>query len=223
MLDKNKIYSKTTLYAIGKTKEARFVLNDYKGAIKLTVFEREINKDSKKRDKYKLGANLFIRREALYALINEMKELPKKDVNHIFTITLYSPVWTDDKPTGDIKESGTVSLLRKQINEDIINYLVISDNKVGSKYIFKLLPTPYYTFSINGKIVNDTVASEIFTRAYARTLESIMDLVPEAYTEEANITEINNNTKPLTTEVKKEEPKQEEKAPDIDDLLNDII
>jgi len=223
MLDKNKLYSKSTLYAIGKTKEARFVLSDYKGGLKLTVFEREINKETNKRDKYKLGANLFIRREAMYALINEMKELPKKDINYIFTITLHSPVWVDEKPTGDIKENGSISLIRKKVEEDIINYLVISDNKIGSKYIFKLLPTPYYTFSINGAIVTDTVASEIFTKAYAKTLESILDLVPEAYTEEANITKINENTKPLTTDVKKPDIKEETTQPSVDDLLDGII
>jgi len=222
MLDKNKLYSKSTLYTIGKTKEARFVLSDYKGGLKLTVFEREINKDSKKRDKYKLGANLFIRREALYAFINEMKELPKKDLDHMFTITLHSPVWVDDKPTGDIKENGSISLVKKKVNDEVINYLIISDNKVGNKYIFKLLPTPYYTFSVNGSIVTDTIASEIFTKAYARTLESILDLVPEAYTEEANITELDKNTKPVTTEVNKPKP-VEATPPSVDDLLDGII
>jgi len=220
MIDKNKLYSKTTLYAVGKTKEARFMLNDYKHALKLTVFERDL---SNKKAKAKLGCNLFIRRDTLYALLDMMKELPKQKEDYIFTVKLHTPVWVDDKPTGDMKESGSVSLVRKKKDEDIVNYLIISDNKVGSKYIFKLAPTPYYTFMVNNKVVSEEEASNIFVKAYAKTLESILNVVPEAWSETSDLTTMNNDTKPLTTDVKPSTtPKDTVTSDSIDDLLNDL-
>jgi len=219
MLNKARLYSKATLYTMGKSKEARLLLNDYNGYLRFSVFVRDIGNPNAKAS---LAANIPIRRDVIFMLLDELKSLKDKEDNYSFTAETYSPIWENDKPTNNMKPNGKVVIGKRKVENDSINYIAIIPAGGDKKFVFKFLPTPYVKLYRNGKILSDTEASEIWTKGWVKTVEGILDLYPDIFEEKTDLKELDKSTKPVTQNAKsekKEDISTELEIDDIDELI----
>ena len=175
MLDKNNAYNKIILFSVGETKEARMLIQDWKGYPRVSVFTRSRNKKSRA----ELKINFAINKHALYVIVNELEDLVKHKDEYSVTVDMFAPVWENDQQTNDIKKAGSLTLGKKEVDGDFINYITL-ESKDGLKFSFKLLPSPYVKLLVNGTPLDNGQTSNKWTLAYAVMLKGILDLSLDA-------------------------------------------
>ena len=220
MLDKQKILSKVTLVSPGNSKEARLRLSGYKNFLRWQVFIVDLTG----KEKMRMALHIPMNRQAFYVLVNELENLNDKEAGYSFTIEVYSPLWDNktNQMTGEKALSGTVTVGRRQTDDGIINYILLTDAAREKKYAFKLSPTPFIKLYKNGKAMSDEDSSKVWTKAYVDTLKAVLDLFPEILDDEDTPLGDGGNT--YTKAASKNKSNKETKKDDVDlDSFDDII
>lgn len=175
MLDKNNAYNKIILFSVGETKEARMLIQDWKGYPRVSVFTR--GRDKKSRAELKV--NFAINKQALYLIVNELRDIVKRKEEHSITVDMFSPIWENDQQTNDIKKAGSLTLGKKEVDGSFIIYITI-ESKEGLKFSFKMLPSPYVKILVNGTPLDPHQTSNKWALAYACMLQGILNLYLDA-------------------------------------------
>jgi len=221
-IDKQSIYAKAVMFSVGKTKEARFVISDYKGYTRLSVFI----KDKGSRDKAKMVGNIAANRIGIYSFLEKLESLNKAEDGYNFAVDLYMPEFIDNKQTTGIVMTGSIGIGRKKdSNGSIINYIELEISAKGTgaktKYIFKLMPTPYVKYRENNAMLNDEATSKLWTKSVVRNLNDMMAM----YLEATDVVKDENGNGPNTGYYNKNKviakPDASNNAPDID--LSDLM
>lgn len=121
------------------------------------------------------------------AFVNELKELNEKEAPYSVSFDMYGPKWdntTNKRIPNERVLNGKIGLARAESKtKDIVNILFVVTNQ-NVKKVFPLVPTPYLDVYRNGKKVTDKKElSEMWTKAYAKSFESVLDALPEVNNE----------------------------------------
>jgi len=188
MLDKTQVYNKVMLFSTGDTKEARMLIQDWKGYPRVSVFTR----DKKRKAKSESKVNFAINKQSLYVIVNELNDLIDRKDEYSITIDMFSPVWENDQQTNDIKKAGSFTLGKKKVDGKFIIYITL-ESKDGLKFSFKMLPSPYVKMIVNGVLLEEEALSKKWAKAYATMLQGVLDLSLDAIDGEVSKDEVNKS------------------------------
>ena len=197
----DRLLQKTVLYAIGKTKEARFSLGVYNNFLNFKVFVRDIDPNGKL-GKSKMAAYLPFNRQAILAFVEVMKKVRDAKEETALTMESLSPIWENDKMTNETKSNGKISVVKKKKDGELINYIVTESTLSSKRFVFQIAPSPYVKLYKDGKELPLSEASNIWMDGYIKTLESVLDLYPEVFIDQITFTDTEagkTRTTPKTT------------------------
>jgi len=149
------------------------------------------------------------------AFMEELKTLNEKEAPYSVSFDMYGPKWdntTKKRIPNERTLMGKIGVARAESKtKDIVNILfVVTDQNV--KKVFPLIPTPYLDIYRNGKKITDKKElSEIWTRAYAKSLESVLDSLPEV-----------NNERDDSDIGSSDFSKNKQTSDNVEDVLNDL-
>ena len=150
------------------------------------------------------------------AFVEELKTLNDKEAPYSVSFDMYGPKWdpaTKKRLPNERTLMGKIGVARAESKtKDIINILfVVTDQNV--KKVFPLIPTPYLDVYRNGKKVSDKrELSEMWTKAYAKSFESVLDALPE----------VNNERDDSDISGNGSFTKNKQTSDNIDDVLEDL-
>ena len=171
------------LTLLDKVGDKEYILNwGYRdGYVSLGVIDKETNKSVK-------DARLVLNTVLLRTLVEYLEKVMSSKEEISYTIESKSRDF-NNKENDALIVKGKVHIGKKKIKDYLINYIMIEN---GVKYPFKLLPSKYYVFYKNGERLDDyTELSNIFTKAYVKELNKILDEIPP-FSEE-DLFEVNLN------------------------------
>ena len=149
------------------------------------------------------------------AFVNELKELNEKEAPYSVSFDMYGPKWdntTNKRIPNERVLNGKIGLARAESKtKDIVNILFVVTNQ-NVKKVFPLVPTPYLDVYRNGKKVTDKKElSEMWTKAYAKSFESVLDALPEVNNERDDSEVSNGDFK-----------KNKQTSDSVDDVLDSL-
>ena len=149
--------------------------------------------------------------------IDEFKKLNNEKEGYSFMMETYGPKWTQDgkRIEGEKNLVGKIGFARAKDKEgNLVNLLYVVTNQ-NVKKVFPIVPTPYLVMYRNGeKITDKEELSKLWTTAYIKSLESVLDNLPEVNNER------DDNNPDNKTSYKKNNSfkKKESSSSDVDDL-----
>jgi len=142
--------------------------------------------NQKKEVKDKLLFNMVLMHKNARMFEEDFETVLKSKEPISLSYELLSPTWENDKMVKDAKQlTGKLGIAKAKNKEgELLNILfVITPQNV--KYLFPLLPTPYVkVFKNNVEVTDKTPLSNKWTSMYHKTFKAVLDLIPEAYSEE---------------------------------------
>jgi len=129
----------------------------------------------------------------------------------------------DNKDSNILLSRGKVTVGKKKIGEEFINYLAVSNEDESVKFTFPFISSKYYVFDKNGTEITKTEElSNIYLSSYIDIIESIIDELPK-FTE-ADMFDTSENNNGDNRSYKKRPNKQFNKSkPKEDDLDTDLF